>query len=323
MRSVVGRRSLVFPSNSVTTMADLCSLRLKLWLIGFLLLWTGTGCDRGKESLPRNEHGHHLSGNKLFFFADSPLHAKVSSDTENGTLTLITLGADAETIQPIKVKEIKLAMKHGNHLDKFTLTALPQPEDPAETSSRFVVKSRHLAKALLGKAGHSAELLLMLDGKQLVGRPEAAHHDHHEHADHEHHEHTHEEHEHTDAAVDVLVWHEEFEFAGNAIRLGQHGILVQSGMELEPAVSIEHHGQPVADAKVSIGLLDGSGKQILAKEQQARFEPATAEEPAHYAQAFLAVPEDANKVTIRYRIDFADGQTATRDIFIQTESHTH
>ena len=30
------------------------------------------------------------------------------------------------------------------------------------------------------------------------------------------------------------------------------------------------HGQPVADAKVSIGLLDGSGKQILAKEQQAR-----------------------------------------------------
>ena len=112
-------------------------------------------------------------------------------------------------------------------------------------------------------------------------------------------------------------------FEGNTIRLGQHGLVVQSGTELEPAVSIDRDGQPVSDAKVYASLLDGNGGKILAQQQQAIFEPATEEEPAHYAQDFLFVPEDAKKVTIRYRIDLVNGSTTTRDILIQTESHAH
>ena len=292
-----------------------------------LLLLLGTvGCDRQQDSVTgKNSPAVH----KLFFFEGYPLHAAVSSDSTSGTLTLRTLGADAETVQPIKAQEIKLAMKHGNHFDKFTFKATPQAKDSPGTASVFSVQSRHLAKALAGKAGRSAELLLTLDGKQLVGRPEAAHghheHGHHEHGHHEHghHEHEHHDHEHGHAAVNVLVWHKEFEFQGNAIRLGQHGLVVESGTELEPAVSIDREGQPVKNAKVSTSLLTADGKQILTEPQRTHFEPKTEEEPAHYAQAFLAVPKDAKQVTIRYRIDWEDGETTTRDVLIQTESHAH
>jgi len=251
-----------------------------------------------------------------FFFAGFPLHAEITVDVQNGTLTLITLGADAETIQPVKAEEIKLVMQHGNHVDKFTFAALPQAGDPAGTSSRFSVKSVHLTKAVFGKAGRSAELLLTLDGKPLLGRVEESHHDHQQHADHDHDEHAH-------VASNVLLWHEDILFEGNTIRLGQHGLVVQSGMELEPAVSIDRDGRPVSDAKVYASLLDENGGKILAQQQQAIFEPATEEEPAHYAQDFLFVPEDAKKVTIRYRIDLVNGSTTTRDILIQTESHAH
>ena len=296
-------------------MADLRSI---LWLLSLLFMLPFAGCRQGDDAAENQQPGRAES--KLFFFAGFPLHAEITVDVQNGTLTLITLGADAETIQPVKAEEINLVMQHGNHVDKFTFAALPQAGDPAGTSSRFSVKSVHLTKSVFGKAGRFAELLLTLDGKPLLGRVEESHHDHdhHQHADHDH-----DEHEHAHVASNVLLWHEDILFEGNTIRLGQHGLVVQSGMELEPAVSIDRDGRPVSDAKVYASLLDENGKKILAQQQQAIFEPATEEEPAHYAQDFLFVPEDAKKVTIRYRIDLVNGSTTTRDILIQTESHAH
>ena len=206
-------------------------------------------------------------------------------------------------------------------MDRFTLKAKPEPNDPAGQSSVFTAKSVHLAKAFAGKAGRSAELQLVLDGKQLVGKIEQSHDDHDQ--DHGHgHDHDH-DHGHDHGSPNVLLWHEEFAFEGYALRLGQHGLVVESGTELEPAVSIERDGQAVSDAKISVSLLDADGEKTLAKAEQAIFEPATEEEPAHYAQDFLFVPKNAKKVTIRYQIDFADGSTTTRDILIQTESHAH
>ncbi len=105
--------------------------------------------------------------------------------------------------------------------------------------------------------------------------------------------------------------------------MGQHGLVIESGSELEPAVSVQGDGQAISDAKIFVSLLNSDGEKTLAEAQQAIFEPATKEEPAHYAQAFLMVPPDAKKVTIRYQIDFADGSTTTRDILVQTESHAH
>ena len=296
-------------------MADLRSI---LWLLSLLLLLPFAGCRQGDDAAENQQPGRAES--KLFFFAGFPLHAEITADVQNGTLTLITLGADAETIQPVKAEEIKLVMQHGNHVDQFTFAAIPQAGDPAGTSSRFSVKSVHLTKVVFGKAGRFAELLLTLDGKPLLGRVEESHHDHdhQQHADHDH-----DEHEHAHVASNVLLWHEDILFEENTIRLGQHGLVVQSGMELEPAVSIDRDGRSVSDAKVYASLLDENGKKILAQQQQAIFEPATEEEPAHYAQDFLFVPEDAKKVTIRYRIDLVNGSTTTRDILIQTESHAH
>ena len=291
-------------------MADLRSI---LWLLSLLLLVPFPGCQRGTPSAPQD----HIE-KKLFFFEGFPLHAIILANTDDGTLRLVTLGADAETIQPVKAKEIKLAMKHGNHVDKFTFIALPEASDPTGTSSHFSAKSIHLAKAFSGKAGRSAELLVTLDGKELVGRVEQSHDDH----DHAHHDHA-DDHDHAHGASNVLTWHEDVAFEGCAVRLGQHGLVVQSGTELEPAVSIERDGQPVTDAKISVSLLDAEGKKTIAEPQQAVFEPATEEEPAHYAQDFLFVPEEAKKVTIRYRIDLVNGSTTTRDILIQTESHAH
>jgi hypothetical protein len=302
-------------------MADLRSIQ---WLFSLLLLLAFAGCRPGDDSAKNQQPGRPEA--KLFFFAGFPLHAEITADVQNGTLTLTTLGADAETIQPVKAEAINLVMQHGNHVDKFTFAALPQAGDPAGTSSRFSVKSVHLTKAVFGKAGRSAELLLTLDGKPLLGRVEESHHDHLAHGDHahDHHEHAHHDHdEHAHVASNVLLWHEDVGFEGNTIRLGQHGLVVQSGTELEPAVSIDRNGQPVSDAKVYASLLDGNGEKILAQQQQAIFEPATEEEPAHYAQDFLFVPEDAKKVTIRYRIELVNGSTTTRDILIQTESHAH
>ena len=303
-------------------MADLRSI---LWLLTLLLLVSLPGCQRGDPSAAQD----HIE-KKLFFFECFPLHAMILANADDGTLRLVTLGADAETIQPVKAKEIQLAMKHGNHVDKFTFIALPEASDPAGTSSHFSAKSIHLAKAFSGKAGRSAELLVTLDGKELVGRVEQSHdghdHAHHDH-DHAHHGHNHaDDHDHAHGAhgaSNVLMWHEDIAFEGCAVRLGQHGLVVQSGTELEPAVSIERDGQPVTDAKISVSLLDAEGKKTIAEPQQAVFEPAIEEEPAHYAQDFLFVPEEAKKVTIRYRIDLVNGSTTTRDILIQTESHAH
>lgn len=300
-------------------MADLRSI---LWLLTLLLLVSLPGCQRGDPSAAQD----HIE-KKLFFFEGFPLHAMILANADDGTLRLVTLGADAETIQPVKAKEIQLAMKHGNHVDKFTFIALPEASDPTGTSSHFSAKSIHLAKAFSGKAGRSAELLVTLDGKELVGRVEQSHdghdHAHHDH-DHAHHDHNHaDDHDHAHGASNVLMWHEDIAFEGCAVRLGQHGLVVQSGTELEPAVSIERDGQPVTDAKISVSLLDAEGKKTIAEPQRAVFEPATEEEPAHYAQDFLFVPEEAKKVTIRYRIDLVNGSTTTRDILIQTESHAH
>ena len=298
-----------------------------LSILVLLFVGTITGCQQPEGSGTANDSP---PTDMLFAFEGYPLHAAVRANPGEGRLVIKTLGPDAATIQPIEAQQIKLAMKHGNHIDKFTFKAIQQAGEPANLSSTFEANSRHLAKALAGKAGRSAKLMLTLGGKELVGRPEATHHeghdhDHHghDHHDHGHDDHDHHGHDHDDATANVLVWHDEFEFQGKRIRLGQHGLVVESGAEFEPAVSIEQNGQPVKDAKVSVSLLTADGKQALAESQSTHFEPASEEEPPHFAQAFLAVPEDAKQVNIRYRIDWTDGTTTTRDVLVQTESHAH
>ena len=159
-----------------------------LSILVLLFVGTITGCQQPEGSGTANDSP---PTDMLFAFEGYPLHAAVRADPGDGRLVIKTLGPDAATIQPIEAQQIKLAMKHGSHIDKFTFKAIQQAGEPANLSSTFEANSRHLAKALAGKAGRSAKLMLTLGGKELVGRPEATHHEGHDHHNHDHHGHDH------------------------------------------------------------------------------------------------------------------------------------
>lgn len=139
-----------------------------------------------------------------------------------------------------------------------------------------------------------------------------------EHAEHEGedgHEHSHDE-------GDELFWHRaELEHEGYVISLGQHGAHVHTGHASEPAVMITKDGQPVADAQVFITLLDEAGGTVLTEEAATIYEPATAAEPAHYAQAEVKVPKDAKNVTLRYRLVLPGASDFQQDVLVATETH--
>ncbi len=102
---------------------------------------------------------------------------------------------------------------------------------------------------------------------------------------------------------DVLFWEREgIEAEGYQIQLGHHGVNINAGHSVEPAVSISRDGEPVADAKVFNSLVSDDGQQVLVDEVATVYEPPTAEEPAHYAQGGLDVPQGLNRAVIRYRI---------------------
>jgi hypothetical protein len=80
-------------------------------------------------------------------------------------------------------------------------------------------------------------------------------------------------------------------------------------------------GQPVADAKVFITLLDANGEKELVAEQATVYEPPTDEEPAHYAQAKVKIPADATDVTLRYRIELPGAAEFSQDVPVKAEKH--
>ncbi len=122
---------------------------------------------------------------------------------------------------------------------------------------------------------------------------------------------------------DVLFWQREgIEAHGYELQLGHHGISVLAGHRLEPAISIIRGGEPVADAQVFNSLVSKDGQQSLAAEVATVYEPTTAEEPAHYAQGGLDVPEEIDRVTIRYRIVLPGGAgEVTYDVSVVVEDH--
>ena len=58
---------------------------------------------------------------------------------------------------------------------------------------------------------------------------------------------------------------------------------------------------------------------VLVEEQATVYEPTTPEEDAHYAQAELAVPEDAEEVIVRYRVELPDASEFSQDVKMDVE----
>jgi hypothetical protein len=121
---------------------------------------------------------------------------------------------------------------------------------------------------------------------------------------------------------DALVWQRsDIDHQGYVISLGHHGKQLFAGHKAEPAVIITKGGEAVADAKVFVTLLDAAGEDVITVQQATVYEPATAEEPAHYAQASVKIPADATKLTLRYRIELSEAGEFSEDVIIEVSKH--
>lgn len=121
---------------------------------------------------------------------------------------------------------------------------------------------------------------------------------------------------------DVLFWQRSnIQHNGFTIKLGHHGVHPHGGEPLEPAVSIIKDNFDIADAKVSVSLLAADG-EVLAEDVACVFEPKSALEEAHYAQAKLDVPKGTEAVTIRYRIVLpGEADEFEQEVVVQVENH--
>ncbi len=127
---------------------------------------------------------------------------------------------------------------------------------------------------------------------------------------------------HTHEGDDALVWQRsDLEYEGYVISLGHHGKQLFAGHEAEPAVMITKNGEPVADAKVFVTLIDAAGEDVITEEQATVYEPTTAEEPAHYAQASVMMPAGAAELTLRYRIELSEASEFSLDVIVQASEH--
>jgi hypothetical protein len=129
-------------------------------------------------------------------------------------------------------------------------------------------------------------------------------------------------HAHSHHGGDELVWQRaDLEHEGYVISLGHHGKQLYAGHSAEPAVMVTRNGEPVADAKVFVTLLDSTGKEVIVSEQATIYEPTTAEEPAHYAQASIKLPADAREVTVQYRLELPAASEFSDAVVIQAVAH--
>ena len=251
-------------------------------------------------------------GGALIMMGDHEFHVEVVVDKETGNVSLYTLDAGAVDAITVANQEASLNMMVEGSPQQFAFVAASQEEDPAGKTSRFELADQQLVAALKTEAVDTAELRLTKDGKQYFGKFEL-------HGDHGH---SHGHGGHDDEIDETLVWHlSDIELGGCTIQLGQHGLVVRAGAELEPAVTITRDGDAVEGAQVYATLVADDEQTILTEETLAVFEAASEEEPAHYAQNNLRVPADAEKVIIRYRIELPDGAgSGTYEVALNTEA---
>ncbi len=126
---------------------------------------------------------------------------------------------------------------------------------------------------------------------------------------------------HSHEGGDELVWvGEDIEHDGFVLKLGHHGDHWHAGEAVEPAVSITRDGEAVPDAKVFNSLVSADGMETVGAEIATIYEPETDDEPAHYAQGNLKLPEESNQVIIRFRIALPGvDDELTRDMTIEVE----
>ncbi|MCA9173807.1 MAG: hypothetical protein KDB14_04905 [Planctomycetales bacterium] len=264
------------------------------------------GHDHGPGGHDHGEGGHgHAAGPHGGTVADwggGKYHVEFTVDHGKQEATVYILGSDEKSPEPIAAESVLLTIKDP----QLQADLLPAPlEGEGEgKASRFVGQHEGLATV----KEYEGTISGVIGETPYAGnfKEEAAGHGH--------------AHGHSHGEDDALVWEgEPRQHAGLVIKLGHHGKHLHAGEEVEPAVSITRNGEPVADAKVFNALVSADGATVLAKEVPTVYEPTTSEEPAHYAQGGLMIPQEAKSLLIRFRIVPADGEEATFDVPVSVE----
>jgi hypothetical protein len=281
-----------------------------LLTIGLFVL---AGCGKGKTNTPgagkagaahphHHDHGHAHgpNGGHIIGLDTEKYHGELTHDAASHRVGIFFLGEDAATAAPIDAASVTIDVSADGKSTTYMLPAVAQPGETAGKSSYFELVSEPLETILFGQTqapSSEVELTVTIEGKPQRGlidtrqmQEQAAGHSH------------------SDADGDILVWHKEVSEQGYTIALGHHGVMLLAGSKVEPAVQITREGQPVADAKVFNGLLDADGNTVLAEEAATVYEPATTEEPSHYAQGALKIPPGTRDVTLRFRIVLPEGK---------------
>jgi hypothetical protein len=246
--------------------------------------------EAGHEGHDHSAHGHPTEGphhGALVELGNEEYHAEVVHDDATGTVTVYLLDSHAEKTVTTTATQATINLKHGDSPEQYKLAAQPEEGNPAGQTSRFTLTDKELVKHL-DEVASAAKFNITIGDTPYSGVIPADDHAAHGH-DHA-------------GGADALVWRKTVTAHGFQIQLGHHGTELHAGTKCEPAVSITRDGQPVAEAKVYNSLRSGDGSTVEAAEVATTYEPATAAEPAHYAQGGLTIPKDVKQVTLQFRI---------------------
>lgn len=256
--------------------------------------------DEGGHSHP--SEGPH--GGQILEFGSADYHAELVHDEQSGAVTVHILDSGATKPTPVEAAELTVNVKKGGEAKQYRLTAAPEEGETGGKSSRFTTDDKALGDDL--HAGAEARLVAKIGGRSYNAAIE--------------HGHAHGGHGHSHTGDDALIWRQEGVKEGDyTISLGHHGTDLHAGQPVEPAVMVTKGGQDVADAKVFNALLAEDGKTVVAEEKPTVYEPKTDEEPAHYAQGELTVPQDAKKVVLRFRVVLPEGGEKTFDVPVEVK----
>jgi len=235
-----------------------------------------------------HSHGAGPHGGTLADWGGGTYHVEFTVDHDKKEATVYILGSDEKTPEPIIAESVLLTINDPNL--QTDLLPVPLESDSDGKSSRFV--GTHESLAVVQE--YAGTLSAAVDGTPYAGN--------------------------FMEVDDSLVWEgEPKEHAGLTIKLGHHSKLLHAGEEVEPAVSITLGGEAVSDAKVFNALFSADGETELAKEVATVYEPTTEEEPAHYAQGALAIPQGVTSVVIRFRVVPSGADAATFDVPVTVE----
>lgn len=258
---------------------------------------SSTSDDHGHSHASQGAHGHGAGphGGTLADWGGGAYHVEFTVDHDKKEATVYVLGSDEKSPEPVSTDKILLTI----NVPQLQVDLLPAPleGEAAGLCSRFV--GAHDALATVRE--FEGTISGVVDGTPYAGNFKE------ETGDHSH------------GKDDALVWEgDPKQHAGLVIKLGHHGKHLLAGEEIEPAVSITRGGEPVRNAQVFNALFDIDGIE-LAPEVATVFEPATAEEPAHYAQGALTIPAGVSEVVVRFRIVPAGADEVQYDVPIKVE----